>query len=286
MVSSFSTATSSSLPSTGMLSALRRTASHILSPPSDEEEDCLSWELEATPTLSFNLDAFHGLMHPFSRISWTSVSSACMNTVVPVLRSIQKTYCDDLNGLVQYMAELDPINWDDYELSVSETAAEESIHPHPPRTRPCLRLSDTGASSLRRRRKSVPELCKALVIKNDNPTIPTIIVTPCPTLPRDRSCLVPYQDVSFGNRLAVPMHPVVNDTFPPLLPKPVPYVDRWRFQDGHWWAVLPTPEEQMLRGMFSRPVPRRRRLCADGWNRSQRIRRPSPKPPSPVHQAL
>ena len=46
-----------------------------------------------------------------------------MNSVVPVLRSIQKTYCDDLNGLVQYMAELDPINWDEYELSVSEVSA-------------------------------------------------------------------------------------------------------------------------------------------------------------------
>lgn len=284
MVSSLLTPTSSGLASTSVLSVLRRTASQILSSPSDEEEDCLSWELEATPTLSLNFDALHGLIHPFSRISWGSVSAACMNSVVPVLRSIQRTYCDDLNDLVQYMAELDPINWDDYELSVCETAVEESLHPVPLRTHTPLRPSGPGVSSLRRRRKSDTEFGKALVIKNDDPAIPTIVITPCPTLPRDRSCLVPYQDVSFGNRLAVPMHPVVNEAFPPLLPKPVPYVDRWRFQDGHWWAVLPTPEEQMMRGMFSRPVSRRRRHCADAWNRSPRTRRALPNPPS--HQAV
>lgn len=51
-----------------------------------------------------------------------------MNSVVPVLRNIQRTYCDDLNNLVQYMAELDPINWDEYEFSVREVCAV--LHSH------------------------------------------------------------------------------------------------------------------------------------------------------------
>jgi hypothetical protein len=115
------------------------------------------------------------------------------------------------------------------------------------------------------------------VITNKYPSIPTIIITPCPTLPRDRSCLVPYQDVSFGNRLAVPMHPVVNDVFPPLLPKSAPHIERWRFKDGHWWAVLPSLEEQTKRGLFSRPITRRKRICQDSWIHPHRTRRPSAK---------
>lgn len=51
MVSTLLTTTGSSFPSTSMLSVLKKTASHILSPPSDEEEDGCSWELEASPTL-------------------------------------------------------------------------------------------------------------------------------------------------------------------------------------------------------------------------------------------
>ena len=46
-----------------------------------------------------------------------------MNGVIPTLRNIQKTYCEDLNDLVQYMAELDPINWEDYEVSICEVSA-------------------------------------------------------------------------------------------------------------------------------------------------------------------
>ena len=119
------------------------------------------------------------------------------------------------------------------------------------------------------------ELDDVLVISSSDPSIPTIVITPCPSQPRDPSCLVPYQDVSFGNRLAVPTYPVVNDSFPPMLPKPAPFVDRWRFKDGHWWAVLPAPEEQSTRGMFSRPMSRRRRVCVDSWSRHLRPCRPS-----------
>ena len=90
-------------------------------------------------------------------------------------------------------------------------------------------------------------------IRSSNPEIPTIVITPCPTQERDRSCWVPYQDASFGNRLSVPMHPAVNNVFPPLVAKPAPFVEHWRFIDGHWRALLPSLEEQMQKGMFSRP---------------------------------
>lgn len=176
-----------------------------------------------------------------------------------------------------------------------QTAAEQSIpdislavpeqpiqHQYDPLPRPYRkrRKSDPvrSISRILRPFHSYPylqELDDALVISSTDPSIPTIVVTPCATVPRDCSCLVPYQDVSFGNKLAVPMYPVVNGVFPPLLPKPVPYVDKWCFRDGHWWAVLPPLEEQMKRNMFSRPVSRRRRIPhGDGWLRSLRTHPP------------
>lgn len=124
----------------------------------------------------------------------------------------------------------------------------------------------------RKRRKTDPELDGVLVIPGSHPSIPTIVVTPCQDTPHDRSCLVPYQDASFGNRLAVPTHPVVNGVHPPLQLRPLPYVDHWCFKDGHWWAVLPTLEEQMKRNMFSRPIPRRKRAHSESHTRPFRAR--------------
>ena len=83
-------------------------------------------------------------------------------------------------------------------------------------------------------------------------------MTPCPSLPRSEACLVPYQDAAFGNRLPVPTHPALNDVFPPLVAKPFPLVERWRYEDGHWRAQLPPVHEQMRKGMFSRPLSTRR----------------------------
>ncbi|GJE86264.1 hypothetical protein PsYK624_023440 [Phanerochaete sordida] len=260
---------------TAMFSALRKTAlGAIASPELDDDFTC--WEDEP-PTLTVNLDALYGLVSPFSRVSWGSVAASCAGTVA---QAVQRYFLDDVYELVQLMADVEFSNWEDYDFSICETAAEESLSM-------CLSAQAGPSSSNHRprspvrqvvkRRRSDPELTGPLVIKNDNADIPTIIITPCPTLPRDKSCLVPFQDVSFGNRLAVPMHPVVNEAFPPLLPQPVPYVERWRFQDGHWWAVLPTLEEQLKRGMFSRPITRRRRTHQDSWTRPQRTRRAIPK---------
>lgn len=96
--------------------------------------------------------------------------------------------------------------------------------------------------------------------------IPQIVITPCPTEPRDPSCLVPFQDSLFNTRLTVPNHPTVNSVFPPLLPdvpvsqRPLRAVEMWRYERGHWLAVLPSVEEQARRGLFSRGL--RTKGCA------------------------
>lgn len=110
--------------------------------------------------------------------------------------------------------------------------------------------------------------------------LPSIVVTPCPSQARDRSGWVPFQDASFGNRLVVPSYPVVNDVFPPMVAKSSPIVEQWKFADGHWWALLPSLDEQMQRGMFSRPIHcRRRKSYPDGRSKFHlplRSRSPAP----------
>lgn len=86
------------------------------------------------------------------------------------------------------------------------------------------------------------------MIANPDPSIPTIVVTPCPSCPRDVACLIPYQDAAFGSRLPVPMHPALNDAHPPLVALFL-LVARWRYKDGYWRAQPRPVQEQMSKGM-------------------------------------
>ncbi|KAI0785306.1 hypothetical protein BC629DRAFT_1288600, partial [Irpex lacteus] len=203
--------------------------------------------------------------------TWSGVADACSRAATPVYHAVKRTFTDDLDQLVHLLADLEPMSLDDYQ-SEESTAVEESVH-HAHSNAPTASSARIPycPPTFRKRRKSDP-LDGVLFIPSSDPSIPSIVVTPCPDMPHDRSCLVPYQDASFGNRLTVPMHPVVNGVHPPLQPGPIPYVDHWHFKDGHWWAVLPTLDEQMKRNMFSRPIPRRRRAHSESHIRTIRAR--------------
>lgn len=269
-----------------MLALLKRTAVQLLVSNTDTavDDDYSSWDAQTTLTL--NVDDVRQLVPTLPTVPWSCVADTCSRAATPFYHVVKKTLVDDVNDLAQLLADMEHLSPDDYEFeeSIASTAAEESVH-HPGLTSsmepvapkfdpPLLRRSTFSRPPLRRRRKLYPEPNETLVIPSSDLSIPTITVTPCVDAPRDRSCLVPYQDVSFGNRLAVPMHPVVNGVHPPLLPKPIPYVDHWSFKDGHWWAVLPNVEEQMKRNMFSRPISRRRRPHGDICARPYRPRTP------------
>ena len=106
------------------------------------------------------------------------------------------------------------------------------------------------------------QLDQPLVIPSTHPSIPTIIITPCPRLPRETSCRVPLQDSAFGMKLTVPMHPVFNQCFPPQIPSlSPPQSDHWRFTDGHWQAVVPGLEEQTRNHLFSRTFVIKKKAC-------------------------
>ncbi|KAI0673607.1 hypothetical protein C8Q78DRAFT_637939 [Trametes maxima] len=250
-----------------MLARLSRAASRTLLSSIELGERCSSMESDGE-TLSLNVEEVYQLVRPLPHLAWSRVSDICLRTLTPVYNAITTTLHDDVEGLVQLFADLETAH--ERERAAYFEPAERDVLP----TRlPHCDIPDASslsqpASALppRRRRASpdrVSESDEALVIINDDPSIPTIVVTPCPSRPRESACLIPYQDAAFGNRLFVPTHPALNDAFPPLVAKPFPLVERWRYADGHWYAQLPPLQEQMSKGMFSRPLSTRRQRALD-----------------------
>ncbi|KAI0800798.1 hypothetical protein C8Q74DRAFT_1238800 [Fomes fomentarius] len=213
--------------------------------------------------LSLNVEELCQLVLPLPQLAWSRVSDICTRNVGPVYSAIRNTLQNDVEQLAQLFVDLEA-------SSEQETYFEPSERDVLPTSlRRCQSTDNLAAlppvPPRARRRSSLRQLedDNVLVISNDDPSIPTIVITPCPSLPREVTCLVPYQDAAFGNRLPVPTHPVLNDVFPPLVARPFPLVERWRYEDGHWRAQLPPVQEQMSKGMFSRPLSTRRQRALD-----------------------
>lgn len=106
----------------------------------------------------------------------------------------------------------------------------------------------------------------------DDSKLPQIVLTPptpeptkTPTFQR-----VPIQDSAYGTRLTVPCYSAVNVLHPPMsfnreIPAS-PFVPlsfsplaasvvakKWEYMNGHWAVVLPSQDEQLRRGLYSRP---------------------------------
>ncbi|KAI0830786.1 hypothetical protein BC628DRAFT_1408188 [Trametes gibbosa] len=245
-----------------MLARLSQAAARTLLSTVEFGEQC-SATGEERELLSLNVEDVHGLVRPLPHLAWGSVSDICSRTLTPVYNALSNALHDDVEQLAQLFADLEASHeregyFEPAERDVVPARLWHGSHadglpsPHPASTLP----------PRARRRSSVKRSDGPLVITNEDPSIPTIVVTPCPSLPREPACLIPYQDAAFGNRLFVPTHPALNDVFPPLVAKPFPLVERWRYEDGHWCAQLPPVQEQMSKGMFSRPLStRRQRAC-------------------------
>ncbi|KAI8981190.1 hypothetical protein BD414DRAFT_491940 [Trametes punicea] len=210
--------------------------------------------------LNLNVEEVYQLVRPLPHFAWSTVSDVCTRALSPVYDAIATTLHDDVEQLAQLFVDLEVSRQRE---SYYEPAERDVI---PTRLRRCasndelpsLQRGSSPQPRTRRRSRSRNNEEEPLVIRNDDSSIPTIVITPCPSLPREPACLIPYQDAAFGNRLPVPTHPALNDVFPPLVAKPFPLVECWRYEDGHWCAQLPPVQEQMSKGMFSRPLSTRR----------------------------
>jgi hypothetical protein len=251
-----------------MLARLSMNSAQYLSLPFETSEFSIPEEDEEWLV---DIDALKRLVQPLPDLAWSRVTGMCQRTIAPVCKSLQTMLQDDAERVARVLSELEPPedgvdcsqdkllpvsldatnNSNTTSSSTGAIPSERILPPLPPP--PLFEVCPTR----KRRRSSTPPL----VIPSTHPTTPTIVITPCN---QPQPCDVapsrpPFQDSSFGNRLTLPKsYPVFNDVFPPLLPTalhpPLSSVERWQWVDGHWRAVLPTLEEQVKSGLFSRPV--------------------------------
>ncbi|KAG0707541.1 hypothetical protein DFH29DRAFT_994973 [Suillus ampliporus] len=185
--------------------------------------------------------------------SWRGL---CGQTIEPVYRGLKSVVEEDLDTVVRLLSDLDPLG---EELEPMNENIEIPPQPQLPLpSSPRVYAAEDSALSCpdvslperpRRKRRRSSALVEPLVIKPTHPSAPIIIVSPCPPQARETSSWVPYQDASFGERLTVPTYTPLNSAFPPLVaPSSLDNrVDDWRYIDGHWYAVLPTIDEQCKR---------------------------------------
>ncbi|OSD06160.1 hypothetical protein PYCCODRAFT_1475001 [Trametes coccinea BRFM310] len=251
-----------------MLARLSHAASRTLISTIDLGEQCSAGGHEQE-LLNLNVEELCQLVRPLPHLAWSTVSNICAHTLTPVYSAITTALHDDVEQLAQLFVDLET----SHACEAYYEPAERDVLPT--RLRHCAgsdeQPSSRPASLLPRgrRRSCTNDDDDPLVIQNGEPSIPTIVITPCPSLPRESACLIPYQDAAFGNKLTVPTHPALNDVFPPLVAKPFPLVESWRYEDGHWRAQLPPVQEQMSKGMFSRPLSTRRQRASDASSRVQ-----------------
>ncbi|CDO73149.1 hypothetical protein BN946_scf185007.g204 [Trametes cinnabarina] len=215
-----------------MLTRLSQAVSRKLISTIDLDEQC-SASGHDRELVNLNVEELCQLVRPLPHLAWSTFSDVCTRTLTPVYSAISNALRDDVEQLAQLFVDLEASHERQayYEVEVMLIERQDVDDP--------------------------------IVIHHHDPSLPTIIITPCPSAPRESACLVPYQDAAFGNKLPIPTHPALNDVYPPLVAKPFPLVENWRYEDGHWHAQLPPVQEQMSKGMFSRPLSTRRQRALD-----------------------
>ncbi|KAJ7103102.1 hypothetical protein B0H15DRAFT_810959 [Mycena belliarum] len=166
-----------------------------------------------------DMDTFR-LVLPVPDISWGRVAQICERAVNPMYTGLYSILEQDMEHVAQVLAALE---------SDSEPTENHLV--------PCNVPADSSSESSRA--DSTPEL---LIIPSSHPSIPTIVITPCPRQPREASYHVPYQDSAFRNQLTVPCLPSFNQSFPPMTPPPrrvsMRGIKHWMWKNGHWQAAL------------------------------------------------
>jgi len=223
-------------------------------------------------TLVVDISTLRTLVFPLPDFAWRQMAGMCGRTITPMYKTIHTMLSEDMEHVVQVLSELEPPsgnNFDDNKNCDRSMALlqlpspSNAISRHPDADARLGDLSPQERPHRKRRRSSnlIPD--HPLIIRSTHPSIPTIIITPCLPQPREISCRVPYQDSAFRNKLTIPTHPVFNHVFPPtVLPTYVlPVLEKWRWLDGHWQAILPDFDEQTKKGMFSRALTVKKRAC-------------------------
>ncbi|KAF9075024.1 hypothetical protein BDP27DRAFT_99303 [Rhodocollybia butyracea] len=216
-------------------------------------QDSVSVEGDSEEVI-IDLDVLLLPVHDFL-VPWLRYADQCRRTIAPVYHNLQNilTLSEDVERIAQLLLSLessdedDPYDYDDTDSCIMNLGPDsQSIFPYlerPPH-----------------RQQYHPKT--PVVIPGSHASIPTIIITPCESQARETSALAPIQDSAFGSQLTIPCHPKINHAFPPMASNaPSIYMNPtldWTWRNGHWQAILPRLDEQMVKEMFSRPISRRR----------------------------
>ncbi|KAI0274917.1 hypothetical protein BC834DRAFT_21299 [Gloeopeniophorella convolvens] len=232
-------------------SLLSRAYAQVLDAPGTSSQEPLLSSAEDSVTV--NLDAMLSVLVAAPRVPWQGVS-ALGSTLRPLYNVVHESLSQEFENAAPFFADLDfedaPAGGDSGGGGCTPLSQDtKSADVHELDTK-----SSDGASAHD----------SSCLIDSAESGIPVIVITPCDTPNREASayCWVPIQDACFGNRLVVPAHPVVNEVFPPLLARSMHRFTRsWEYAGGHWRVVVPSLEEQMRRGPFSRTLSARRRAA-------------------------
>ncbi|KAJ6523632.1 hypothetical protein B0H19DRAFT_1201660 [Mycena capillaripes] len=162
------------------------------------------------------------LIVPVPDITWGRVAQMCERAMNPMYTGLYSILERDMEHVAQILSALE-VESEQTEQSLS--VSPDNVSNEDPASTAC-----SGSLS--------PD---PLIICSPNPSIPTIVITPCPFRPRETSCQVPYQDSAFRNQLTVPSLPSFNETFPPMMPPrrvSARGIKHWIWQNGHWQATL------------------------------------------------
>ncbi|KAJ7508649.1 hypothetical protein B0H11DRAFT_2270974 [Mycena galericulata] len=180
--------------------------------------------------LILDMDLFRVVL-PVPDITWGRVAKLCERAMNPMYKGLYSILEQDMEHVAQVLAALEL-------AALEQHGSEQSQRPRPSDAK----TSTTPDENL------APD---TLMIKSPHPSIPIIVVTPCPRQPRETSCQVPYQDSAFRNQLTVPSHPSFNHSFPPMIPprRVSSCGMNWTWKNGHWQAALGglEPRPRMLK---------------------------------------
>ncbi|KAJ7086587.1 hypothetical protein C8R43DRAFT_1115326 [Mycena crocata] len=182
---------------------------------------------------SLNMETLR-LVLPVPDITWTHVAKICERAMNPMYHGLYSIVERDMEHVAQLLAAL--------ESDSEQPSMLPGDSPH--YDRPTTNEDIT------------PD---PMIIPSLHPSVPTIVITPCPWQPRGVSSQIPYQDSAFRNQLTVPSLSSFNQSFPPMMaPRRVSGrgISHWIWKNGHWHAIL--------NGLEPRPrilKPRKRSRC-------------------------
>ncbi|KAJ7733562.1 hypothetical protein DFH07DRAFT_722034, partial [Mycena maculata] len=171
-----------------------------------------------------DMDLFRVVL-PVPDITWGRVAQICERAMNPMYKGLYSILEQDMEHVAQVLAALE------------RDHAPVSTFIERPISMPPGHVPDDDPRSTP---STNPESPDPFIMRSPHPSVPIIVITPCPHQPRETSCQIPYQDSAFRNQLTVPSQLSFNQSFPPMLP-PRRVSTRgmsWIWKNGHWQAAL------------------------------------------------